>query len=160
MPHKNLGVILEIFDKVKRPLVFAGVSDDNQRYWESNYPTTNPLWIRHVDEHHLPAILRGAFCLVQPSLVEGYGYPPIEAMACGTPAVVSDIPVLVETTGNNALKATPRDPKAWMGSLKMLENPSVYDDFVEKGLRWTEALRGRRAWGPYLADIENLMKGT
>ena len=70
-------------------------------------------WIRHVEEQHLPALLRGAFCLVQPSLVEGYGYPPLEAMACGMPAIVSGIPVLMETTGNYALSAPPYDPAAW-----------------------------------------------
>lgn len=160
LPHKNLGILLDIAHQIKSPIVFAGVPDNNRRYWESRHLGIRSKWIRHVEEQHLPALMRGAFCLLQPSLVEGYGYPPLEAMACGTPAVVSDIPVLVETTGNRALKAAPRNPEAWMGALKALENPSAYDDLVEKGLRWCEPLHGRRAWEPYLADIENLMKGS
>ena len=157
LPHKNLGILLDIAPQIERPIVFAGVSDKNRQYWQSRHAGINAIWIRYVGEHHLPALLRGAFCLVQPSLMEGYGYPPLEAMACGRPAIVSRIPVLIETTGNKALKAAPRDPKAWMVALKTLENPSVYDALVEKGLRWSEPLRGRRAWGPYLADIENLL---
>ena len=160
MPHKNLGVILEIAHELDRPIVFAGVSDKNRQYWGSKYLETHAIWIRHVEEHHLPALLRGAFCLVQPSLVEGYGYPPLEAMACGRPAIVSRIPVLLETSGNCALSAPPDAPTAWRDSLSALGDRTLYDDLVEKGLKWTEALRGRRAWQPYLEDIENLMKGT
>lgn len=156
MPHKNLGIILEMVDRIRRPFVAAGVSDENRRYWESRYPGIHPVWITHVDVRHLPALLRGAFCLVQPSLVEGYGYPPLEAMACGTPAVVSDIPVLVETTGNQALKADPLNSKTWMDALGALENPSLYYDAANKGLKWAGPLRGARAWEGYLTDIQNL----
>jgi glycosyltransferase involved in cell wall biosynthesis len=159
MPHKNLGVILEIFAKVKRPLVFAGVSDENQRYWESNYPRTHPLWLRQVDEHHLPALLRGAFCLVQPSLVEGYGYPPLEAMACGTPVVVNCIPVLKETTGGNAISVDSQNSRAWAEALIALEDSSLYQDRIKKGLKWVEPLRGVKGWNLHLQDIQRLCSG-
>jgi glycosyltransferase involved in cell wall biosynthesis len=160
MPHKNLGIILEIAHQLERPIVFAGVSEKNRQYWESRHSGIHAIWIRHVEEQQLLALLRGAFCLVQPSLVEGYGYPPLEAMACGIPAIVSRIPVLLETTGNCVLSAPPEDPSKWKDALQTLEDPSLYEDFVQKGLKWTEALRGQRAWKPYLEDIENLMKGT
>lgn len=160
MPHKNLGIILEIAHQLDRPIVFAGVSDKNRLYWESRHSGIRAKWIRHVEEQHLPPLLRGAFCLVQPSLIEGYGYPPLEAMACGTPAIISSIPVLVETTGNCALSAPPDDPVAWRDALRSLENPSRSDDLSQQGLKWIQPLRGRRAWQPYLADIENMMKGS
>jgi glycosyltransferase involved in cell wall biosynthesis len=160
LPHKNLGIILEIAHQLDRPIVFAGVSDKNRQYWESRHSAVHANWIRHVEDQHLPALLRGAFCLVQPSLVEGYGYPPLEAMACGRPAIVSRIPVLLETTGNCALSAPPDNPADWRDALTTLENPSRYGEFVKNGLRWIEPLRGQRAWEPYLEDIENLMKGT
>ena len=159
MPHKNLGILLEIAPRLERPVVFAGALELNRQYWESRHPMSRAKWIPHVEEEHLPALLRGAFCLVQPSLVEGYGYPPLEAMACGRPAIVSRIPVLMETTGNCALSAPLGDPAAWVNALTTLENPSRYRELVENGLRWIEPLRGCRAWQPYLADIENLMKG-
>jgi glycosyltransferase involved in cell wall biosynthesis len=160
MPHKNLGVLLDIAPQIERTVVFAGVSDSRQRYWESRHRGIRGKWITHVEEQHLPALLRGAFCLAQPSLVEGYGYPPLEAMACGRPVIVSSIPVLVETTGNCAVSASPNDPAAWRAALRTLENSSRYQDLVLKGLKWIEPLRGRRVWEPYLADIENLMKGS
>jgi glycosyltransferase involved in cell wall biosynthesis len=48
---------------------------------------------------HLPGLYSGAELLVYPSLYEGFGLPPLEAMACGTPVVVSDAPALVEVVG-------------------------------------------------------------
>jgi len=158
MPHKNLGIILEMVDRIRRPFVAAGVSDENRRYWESRYPGIHPVWITHVDVRHLPALLRGAFCLVQPSLVEGYGYPPLEAMACGIPVVVSSIPVLIETTGSMALFATPHKQKDWIEAFNALEDTMFYKNQVEKGLKWTERLLGLRAWDGYLSDIADVLE--
>ena len=158
MPHKNLGILLEIAQKIGRPIVFAGVSANHQRYWESRYRGISAKWISHVEEQHLPALLRGAFCLAQPSLVEGYGYPPLEAMACGRPAVVSSIPVLMETTGGNAMSADTQSPTAWAEALMALEDPSIYQDRIAKGLKWVEPLRGREAWEKYICDVGELIK--
>jgi glycosyltransferase involved in cell wall biosynthesis len=81
-------------------------------------------------------------------------------MACGKPAIVSRIPVLLETTGNCAPSAPPDDPAGWKKALQTLEDASRYGDLIQKGLKWTEALRGQRAWKPYLEDVEDLMKGA
>jgi glycosyltransferase involved in cell wall biosynthesis len=110
-----------------------------------------------VDDCDLPDLLRNAFCLAQPSLAEGYGYPPLEAMACGTPAVVSRIPVLVETTGGAALTADPSTPGEWKQALEKMEDPVVYRHLREEGLRHIERLKGPRAWKPYLDDIEEML---
>jgi glycosyltransferase involved in cell wall biosynthesis len=158
LPHKNLGAILEIVNLLDKKILFVGVPEKNQSYWQSRYPDRNTAWIPHVTEDHLPAIIKGAFCLAQPSTAEGYGYPPLEAMACGVPAVVSEIPVLVETTGGNALTAFPHDSKIWLQTFKSLENDSTYQEQVEKGLKWVEPLRGRKAWQDYISDIEELLE--
>lgn len=156
LPHKNLGVLLQIEQQMTRRIVLVGASDANRQYWTSRHPAGRSVWIRHADERDLPALLRGAFCLVQPSLIEGYGYPPLEAMACGTPAIISSIPVLVETTGGNAMTADANDEKAWMRALKALEDPVTYRGKVQGGLEWVEPLRGPKGWSFHLQDIERL----
>jgi glycosyltransferase involved in cell wall biosynthesis len=157
LPHKNLGMILEIANQVKRDIVFAGVLMKNQAHWKSRYPEARTIWISHVAEEDLSAIIRGAFCLVQPSTAEGYGYPPLEAMACGIPAVVSNIPVLKETTGGNALLADPVDPSAWLDAIRSLEKPDHHQLLVHKGLNWVERYKGRSAWRKHISDIEQMM---
>jgi len=157
LPHKNLGVLLEIADQLPRQLVLAGVSKGNQIYWEARYPASVAAWIHYLPDEDLPSLLRGAFCLVQPSTAEGYGYPPMEAMACGIPAVVSDIPVLKETTGGNAIPAEADKPEKWLETFRALENEEFYRGQVERGLRWVESLRGRKAWLSYVSDIEELL---
>jgi glycosyltransferase involved in cell wall biosynthesis len=159
MPHKNLGVLLKIFDKVSKPLVFIGVPDKNQLYWRKHFPEAKGIWIKYVADEEMLPLIRGAFCLAQPSKEEGYGYPPLEAMACGVPAVVSNISVLVETTGANGLIADPNDPYAWIEAFKSLENKNTYQGQVEKGLKWVKPLQGQAGWKNHIADIKELLKG-
>lgn len=157
LPHKNLAVILEIADQIERDIVFAGVLMENQAHWKTKYPEAKAIWITHVKQEELPAIIRGAFCLVQPSTEEGYGYPPLEAMSCGIPAIVSDIPVLRETTGGNALLADPVNPSAWLDAIKSLEKSDYYQVQAYKGLKWVEGFKGRSAWAKHISDIMEIL---
>lgn len=159
LPHKNLGVLLKISGRVARKLVFVGVSKTRQACWKSRYSDANAIWIENVVDEDLPVIVSNSFCLAQPSTAEGYGYPPLEAMACGVPAVMSNIPVLIETTGGNALTADPGEPGEWVEVFEALENKETYRSQVEKGLKWVEPFRGRKGWEKHISDIEELIRG-
>ncbi len=156
-PHKNLGIILKCSERLEREIVFAGVPEENRVYWRENETGSRVRWIRYIPDDALPALLRQAFCLAQPSTVEGYGFPPLEAMACGTPAVISDIPVLAETTGGHALKADPFSPDDWVRAFVKLEQADVYRERVKSGLAWTAPLKGRPAWNAHIGDIKTIL---
>jgi glycosyltransferase involved in cell wall biosynthesis len=72
---------------------------------------------RRVDDAELAALYAGALAVVQPSYLEGFGLPPLEAAAHGTPAVVSDLPCFAETLGDAALRVAPGDAEALAAAL-------------------------------------------
>lgn len=75
------------------------------------------LRLGYVPDVELRALLTGAAALVYPSRYEGFGTPPLEAWACGTPALVSDIPVLRESTRGKAVYLPPGDIAAWADAI-------------------------------------------
>jgi glycosyltransferase involved in cell wall biosynthesis len=157
LPHKNLGVLLKISERLTRKPVFVGIPRPNMIFWQKNYPRADAIWLNHLNDHDLPVIIRNAYCLAQPSIAEGFGYPPLEAMACGVPAVVSNIPVLVESTGGNALIADPHSADTWLESFLMLENEQKYQAQVVGGLKWVGPLKCPQGWTRHLSDIEQLL---
>ncbi len=92
----------------------------------------------YVSDDDLRALLTGAVALLYPSRYEGFGLPPLEAWACGTPAIVADIPVLRETTEGRGTLLPVGDVDAWARALRAalagdLEVPS------RPGWTWAEA---------------------
>jgi glycosyltransferase involved in cell wall biosynthesis len=69
-------------------------------------------WVGEPSDEELAALLRGARCLVYPSLYEGFGLPVLEAMACGTPVVTSRGGATEEVAGGAAVLVDPHDPAA------------------------------------------------
>ncbi len=94
--------------------------------------------IREVGVHGddtLPSWYRMADCLIFPSLYEGFGLPPLEAMACGTPVVSSPRGSLPEILGEAALWVDPEDPaEIASGIRKILEDQPLREDLRRRGL--------------------------
>ena len=75
-----------------------------------------------VDEPTLRALYANAVALVYPSLYEGFGLPPLEAMACGVPVVASSAASIPEVVGDAALLLDPRDTAAWTDAIIRVVN--------------------------------------
>ncbi len=75
---------------------------------------------RRVDDGELAALYAGALAVVAPSHLEGFGLPPLEAAAHGTPAIVSDLPCFAETLGDAALRVPAGDAAALAGAIVRL----------------------------------------
>jgi glycosyltransferase involved in cell wall biosynthesis len=80
-------------------------------------------------------LYRLADVFVFPSLYEGFGLPPLEAMASGTPVVTSNVSSLPEVAGDAALLVDPRDPDAIAGAVRMvLTDRTLREDLRRRGL--------------------------
>jgi glycosyltransferase involved in cell wall biosynthesis len=82
-----------------------------------------------------PLLYRACTVFAFPSRYEGFGLPPLEAMACGAPVVVSDASSLPEVVGTAALRVAPDDVVGWAAALsRLLGNPDLRADFRARGL--------------------------
>ena len=79
-----------------------------------NTGAPNVSWLGRVTDDEFAALLRDSLCLAFPSFVEGFGLPPLEAMAIGCPVVVSDTASMPEVCGDAALYASPYNPEEWL----------------------------------------------
>jgi len=101
-PRKNVSVLLEAWKNLapqETELVLAGAASHVFR--ERGFSTLPPgaRLLGRVDDAELPALLSAAWGFVFPALYEGFGFPPLEAMACGTPVVCSNTTSLPEVCG-------------------------------------------------------------
>jgi glycosyltransferase involved in cell wall biosynthesis len=88
-----------------------------------------------VADADLPALYAGADLFVYPSIYEGFGLPPLEAMACGTPVVTSTTSCLPEVTGDAGLLVDPTDVEAVAAAIgRLLEDDALHDTLRAAGL--------------------------
>jgi glycosyltransferase involved in cell wall biosynthesis len=89
------------------------------------------------DELSIIYAMAKIFCF--PSFAEGFGLPPLEAMASGIPVIVSNTSSMPEVCGKAALYADPNNPKAIAEKInELLENKSLYEQKVQEGLEWSK----------------------
>ncbi|MEN8149897.1 MAG: glycosyltransferase family 1 protein [Planctomycetota bacterium] len=96
----------------------------------------------YFPDRALPALYAGAECFVYPSLLEGFGLPVLEAMACGTPVVTTDRGALPEVSGGHRIAVDPEDPESIRGGiLRVLTDPGLAESLRDRGLRWASLFR-------------------
>jgi glycosyltransferase involved in cell wall biosynthesis len=98
------------------------------------------VWLGHISERDLPILYSGAEIFVYPSIYEGFGLPVLEAMACGTPVITSNVSSLPEVAGDAAVLVDPHDNMGLtMAMRRILEDSSFHVDLGQKGLARSEA---------------------
>jgi glycosyltransferase involved in cell wall biosynthesis len=89
----------------------------------------------YVPDEDMPGIYAASEALVFPSLAEGFGLPIIEAMACGTPVIVSGVSCLPEVAGDAALIIDPNDPADIARAMELILEPNLHEELKHKGLQ-------------------------
>lgn len=104
----------------------------------------------HIPLMDMTALMNGAEMLVLPSLYEGFGLPVLEAMACGTPVLTSNVSSLPEVAGDAALLVDPySDEEIRDGITRILSEEGLRRELGEKGLRRA----GLFSWKKHAADV-------
>ena len=94
------------------------------------------VFLGRIKEQDLPAVYRGAVAVAYVSLYEGFGLPPLEAMACGTPVLTSNVTSLPEVVGDAGLQVNPLNIEEIADGLRRLtEDVSLHHRFRQKGLQ-------------------------
>jgi len=94
------------------------------------------IFLGRVSTEELLMLYNAAQMLVAPSIYEGFGLSPLEAMACGTPVVVSSVASLPEIVGDAGLLVDPQDEEATTVAIwRLLSDSELRSSLVEKGIR-------------------------
>ena len=159
-PRKNLGRLFEAFAVIRKEfpellLVKVGVAGRTREYRQEIMRKLDSLridqaviFVEYVSELDLAYYYSSAALLAYPSLYEGFGFPPLEAMACGCPVVTSDTSSLPEVVGEAGIMFNPYDTDSLVEAMrKVLTDSELRDDMVRKGLEqakkfsWEKAAR-------------------
>jgi glycosyltransferase involved in cell wall biosynthesis len=162
-PRKNLTTLLEAYAQVVRtqavPLLVGGgkgwLYDEVFRRLEELGLREQVKFVGYIAEEELPLWYAAATVFVFPSIYEGFGMPPLEAMACGTPVITSNSSSLPEVVGDAGLMASPYDAGAFATAIeRVLGDDQLRHELRERGLArarsfdWrVTAERTREAYG-------------
>lgn len=154
-PRKNLPRLLEAFALARQqtalpPLVLAGAPG-----WQHQKIRTlaqqlgierEVLFAGYIPREHLPGVYAAATALLYPSLYEGFGLPPLEAMGCGTPVLASSNSALPEVVEDGGLLVDPQNVEQMAeGIVRLVQDEALRCQLVERGkqraqrFRWEEA---------------------
>jgi glycosyltransferase involved in cell wall biosynthesis len=146
-PRKNLVRLVEAYHELRLakpdspPLILIGAPGWEFRTIFARIEEldleTHVRYLGRVERAHLPQLYAGARLFVFPSLYEGFGLPPLEAMACGTPVIVSNVASLPEVVGGAGYLVDPKDTGAIAAAmLELLNDESGHcSELAAMGLR-------------------------
>jgi len=142
-PRKDIATLAEACRRVPIPLVLTGHS-----LWGSR-PPAGTVEIGHVPFGDLPALYGAATLVGYASRYEGFGLPPVEAMACGAPVVTTPVPAVVEVVGDGAETFRPGDVDGLAETLAgLVADDQKRSELARRGsqrvqaLSWTRTARG------------------
>jgi len=167
-PRKNLGLLVdawsELRERMENPpqLLLAG-----RRGWlyESLFEKVNTRdlgelvkFADYVEQADLPALYSGAMALTFPSLYEGFGLPPLEAMSCGTPVIASNATSVPEVVGDAGILLDPHDPHQWADAvIKLSADEELRRALSQKGMERASHFTWERCAGQTLDVLTEVL---
>jgi glycosyltransferase involved in cell wall biosynthesis len=172
-PRKNLATLFHAFARLKRDARFAELKlvkvgspgsgevpfrAESERAARAAGIEDEVVFVDRATGEDLAAYYSGAECFVLPSLYEGFGLPPLEAMACGCPVIVSNVTSLPEVAGGAALLVEPTDERALGDAIaSVVADPALRAELGARGLARAAELSWERAARETLAVYDRVL---
>jgi glycosyltransferase involved in cell wall biosynthesis len=166
-PHKNLGRLLQAFGKLMSripcDLLILGKTEgfrtgDSEVQAAANRLAPRVQLLGAVSQGLLKRYVTHAEALVLPSLYEGFGLPPLEAMACGCPTIVSRVASLPEVCGNAAEYCDPLDPESIADAIvRVLQDSKLRETLRCRGLERARRFSWERSARSALAVLDRVL---
>jgi glycosyltransferase involved in cell wall biosynthesis len=155
--HKNIDIVIneaQALDEAGIDVVVAGGASSIFAAREATAHRTNIHHVGFVGDDELAALYENAMCLVFPSKTEGFGIPPLEAMAKGCPVISSNAASLVEVGGDAVIYVDPDDAARWRDAIIGLSaNHSLRTALAAKGRQRAALFSWKRSAELYLDEI-------
>lgn len=167
-PRKNLSGLLQAFGQLKErwgkefKLVLAGLQGwENKNIWEQIQQLGDDvLYLGYVPITELGKLYNLASLFVYPSFYEGFGLPPLEAMACGCPVVVSNAASLPEVCGEAAHYVNPHEVESIAAGIeKVLGDDAYRENLIGKGLARAGQFTWEKSAREHLRVFEETLNG-
>lgn len=160
-PNKNFAAVVQALallgDKAP-PCVISGQRYDKV-FGAEALDTSKITHVGYVSDAELYALYQNALCLVFPSFYEGFGLPPVEAMAKGCPAIVSSASVMPEVCGDAALYCNPNDAQTLADAIvQMQTTPQLREELIQKGAARVQLFSWARATDTMLKTLNQAME--
>jgi glycosyltransferase involved in cell wall biosynthesis len=169
-PRKNIERLVEAYGLLKKenqqipPLILVGRKGWMYETIFSKIQELNledSVWSTgYAENDDVPILLSGAMAFLFPSIYEGFGMPPLEAMACGTPVLTSNVSSLPEVAGECAVLVDPFSVESIRDGMKRLvEDSALRKELSQKGLKRAEQFTWSRTAGIISKVFRELMIG-
>ena len=159
-PRKNIEGLVKAFGMGRfkgYKLAIAGIQgwlyDDLYNLIKKMNLKDDIIFLGYVPDSDLPALYSMAEAFVFPSFYEGFGLPPLEAMACGVPVVSAKVSSLSEVLGDGARFIDPKNPEDIAEGIRDVLDKK--EEYVKKGLEWSKKYTWEKAAKETLGVYEN-----
>ena len=169
-PRKNIEGLISAYNKFRArhdefknyKLIIAGgkgwKSEDILNEWKKSKYKDDVKFLGYVDKKDKVYLYNLASLFVYPSFYEGFGFPPLEAMACGTPIIISFTSSLPEIVGSAGIMVDPHNITDMASAIEqVLSNDELRNNLIEKGMEKAKAFSWENTAREYLEVFKNLI---
>ncbi len=164
LPRKNRKLLLDMLKVLEMHgslnVCFAGESlnEDSFTYADSLGLKNRIFQVVKPDHQTLVALYSLCSAFVFPSLFEGFGWPVIEAQACGAPVIASNVPPMPEVSGGAALHFDPTNPNSFANGFLSLQDEDLREKLIEKGFENGQRFQKEKMITAYLKLLNIMYK--